>query len=75
MKLDEQKIRELSAMSDDELWRTIRDMLAQHGMHLPDKQPTHEDMMRLRAAFQGAKGIRPLEGMRLMNEYRQKYMK
>ena len=41
----------------------------------PDKQPTHEDMMRLRAAFQGAKGIRPLEGMRLMNEYRQKYMK
>ncbi len=74
MKLDEQKIKELTALPDDELWRSIREMLAQHGMRLPDRQPSHEDMMRLRAAFSGAKGINPIEGARLMREYRQKYM-
>lgn len=75
MKLDEQKIKELSALPDDALWNAIRGMLAQHGMRLPEKQPTHEDMERLRAAFTGAQGINPLQGMRLMREYKEKYMK
>ena len=74
MKIDEKKIQELSALPDDQLWKAIRDMLAQNGIRLPDRQPSHEDMMRLRAAFGGAKGISPIEGARLMREYRQKYM-
>ena len=75
MKLDEQRIRQLCEMDDDTLWREIRAMLSEKGMHLFERQPSHEDMMRLRAAFGGAKGINPIEGARLMREYRQKYTK
>ena len=75
MKYDNQKIKRLSAMSDAALWQEIRTMLSSYGIRLPDKMPSPEDMQHLREAFSIGEGISPMEGARLISEYKRKYMR
>lgn len=75
MKYDNEKIKRLSAMSDAALWQEIRTMLSGYGIRLPDKMPSHEDMQQLRKAFTLGEGISPMEGARLISEYKRKYMR
>lgn len=75
MKYDKEKIKRLSAMSDEGLWQEIRTMLSSYGIRLPDKMPSHEDMQHLRSAFTLGEGISPMEAARLIGEYKRKYMR
>lgn len=75
MRFDKEKIDRLAALPDKELWAEIRGMLSRHGIHLPDKMPSHEDMVRLREAFALGEGISPMEAARFIGEYKRKYMR
>ncbi len=75
MRFDKEKIERLAALPDKELWAQIREMLSRHGIHLPDKMPSHEDMVRLREAFTLGEGISPMEAARFIGEYKRKYMR
>ena len=75
MKFDKAKMEKLSSLPDDKLWEEIRTMLQKHGIHLPDRVPSHEDMVRLREAFSAGEGISPMEAARFIGEYKRKYMR
>ena len=75
MRFDKEKMERLAALPDDQLWAQIRAMLAKHGIHLPDRIPSHEDMVRLREAFTLGEGISPMEAARFIGEYKRKYMR
>ena len=75
MRYDKEKIKQLSAMSDEALWKEIRGMLSSYGIRLPERMPSHEDMQQLRGAFTLGEGISPMEAARLIGEYKRKYMR
>ena len=75
MRLDKEKINRLAALPDEQLWKEIQSMLKKHGIFLPDRVPSTEDMKRLRDAFAVGEGISPMEAARFIGEYKKKYMR
>ena len=69
MKIDRAKLAELCALSDEELWQTVRGIAAQHGLSLPESTPSGDDMARMRAAVSGTK-LNLSEAAKIINEYR-----
>ena len=69
MKFDRGKLAELCALSDEELWRTVRETAAQHGFSLPEATPSKGEMAKMRAAVSGTK-INLGEAAKLINEYK-----
>ena len=70
MKINNEKLRELSAMGDHELWATIRGIAAAHGFKLPEKTPSAEEMAKLRHAITGGAKINLSDAMRIINNYK-----
>lgn len=73
MKLDQEKLKRLSSLSDAELEKEIRRMAAEKGLKLPDASPAHEDLEKLRALLTSDGGFGMMEAMRFYNAYRRKY--
>lgn len=69
MKLDQRLIAELTAMSDDELWRTIRTMAGGKGIRLPEATPPHETLEQLRGAVRGNGTLRLGEAVAVISRY------
>lgn len=55
MKINREKILELAAKPDRELWCEIVKIAASHGISLPEKTPSHEELEKLRGAVTGTK--------------------
>ncbi len=70
MKLDKEKLKGLSELSDEELWKEIQALAKGYGIRLGDRAPSHEDLMRVRRIFRGDEKIGMAEGMRLINKYK-----
>ena len=69
MRIDKQKIAELSSLSDDNLWAEIVRIGASHGFNMPRAVPPHSELEKLRAAVSGEKmklgeAMRILQGLR-----------
>ncbi len=75
MKLSQEQLKRLSALSDAELEREIRRMATEKGLKLPDTKPSHEDLEKLRALLTSDGGFGMMGAMRYYNEYRKKYGK
>ncbi len=73
MKLDKEKLKKLSALSDAELEKEIRRMAEEKGLKLPAASPSHEDLERLRALLSADGGIGMMDAMRYYNAYKKKY--
>ena len=71
MKINREKILELAAKPDAELWCEIVKIAGAHGIRLPDKSPSHEELEALRAAVTGAK-INVGDALRLIDAYRKR---
>jgi hypothetical protein len=54
MKINSEKLRELAALSDSELWGEIRKMAQCFGQTIPERTPPHTEMERIRSALTGA---------------------
>jgi hypothetical protein len=54
MKINSEKLRELAALSDSELWGEIRKMAQYFGQTIPERTPPHTEMERIRSALTGA---------------------
>lgn len=72
MKIDKEKLRELSEKSDAELWQTISGIAAKHGYSLPSNTPTEAEMNKIRSILGGADKLNMREAMRLMQEYKRR---
>lgn len=69
MKINSEKLRELSALSDDALWGEICKMARNFGQTLPSATPSHTDMERIRAALCGTQ-INMSDAMQLLRAKR-----
>ena len=65
MRIDKNKLQELSMMDDARLWETIRELAAGHGISIPEKAPASSEMQKLRSLMQSDK-INPLLAMRIL---------
>ena len=70
MKIDKEKLKKLSELSDEELWRELSSLIKGYGISLGEKTPTHEELMRVRRIFLGEEKISMREGMKLINKYK-----
>lgn len=73
MKLDQEKLRKLSSLSDAELEAEIRRMAADKGLKLPAASPSHEDLEQLRALLCADGGFGMMDAVRYYNAYKKKY--
>ena len=51
MKIDKEKLRALSELSDDALWATIMRIAEGNGISIPKSQPSKDDMAKIREAM------------------------
>ena len=72
MKLDKEKLAELSQKSDGELWEIISDVAAKHGYTLPKGTPQKAEMEKIRAIMGSADKINMREAMRILQEYKRR---
>ncbi len=69
MRIDRNKLEEMAALPDDQLWGQIVKIAAGYGFKLPEKTPTHEEMQKLREMALGSK-INMTDAMKLLNQYK-----
>ncbi len=57
MKFDSYAIEKLLALSDDELWATLKSIASMNGISLPSSAPSNAEMQKLRNIFRGGDGM------------------
>lgn len=72
MKIDREKLLELQAKSDSELWQVINEIAGKHGYNLPKNTPSKSEMDKIRSVLGSADKINMREAMRLMQEYKRR---
>ncbi len=72
MKIDKEKLAELSGKSDSELWQVINEIAAKHGYDLPKNTPKKSEMDKIRAIMGSADKINMREAMRILQEYKRR---
>ena len=70
MKIDKNKLAARAALSDDELWKTIRTIGEKNGFKLPDKAPSGSELQKLRSAMTDADRMSTVAALKLLNKYR-----
>ena len=70
MRLDKDKLNELVALPDDELWRTVVEIGKSRAFTLPDKTPAHEELEKLRAIAKDGSMMNVAAAMKLLGKYR-----
>ncbi len=69
MKINREKVMELAAKPDGELWCEVVKIAKSHGISLPEKTPPHEELEKLRGAVTGAK-LNVGDALRIIDTYR-----
>ena len=72
MKIDKEKLREISGKPDAELWCTISEIAGKHGYVLPKNTPDKAQMDKIRAIMGNCDKINMREAMRLLQEYKRR---
>jgi hypothetical protein len=70
MKIDKNKLAALAALSDEELWKTIRSIGEKNGFSLPEKAPGSSELQKLRSAMTDADRMNTVAALKLLNKYR-----
>ena len=68
MKIDKSKLEAMAALSDAELWQSIKSIASEHGVKMPDNQPRHEALARVRSALADAEKLNLIGAMRIVND-------
>ena len=69
MRFDKDKLNEMVALPDDELWCQVQNIARGYGLNLPSTQPSHAELEKLRGIATGGK-ISMSEAMMLINKYK-----
>ena len=68
MKLDKSKLIAMASLSDSQLWSEIRAMAANHGVDMPEKQPSKYELDKVRSALMDAEKLSLISAARLVND-------
>ena len=72
MQINRDMLTKMAGMNDTELWEQIRAVAKNYGYVLSNKQPTHEELEKMRSLMRGDVQISPMDAMRLINQYKSK---
>lgn len=72
MKIDKEKLNSLVELSDDELWRNVVELGRSHGLSLPNKTPSHDELDKLRAIVKDGSRLNMTTAVKLLSKYRSK---
>ena len=67
-----EKLRQLAALPDRELWDEARRMAAGYGFSLKEDVPSHAELEQLRGLVLGQDRIRMSEALKILNCYTKK---
>lgn len=70
MKLDRDKLLEMVALPDDQLWQKIVEIGKGHGFTLPTATPPHEELEKLRGIAKDGSKLNIVGAMKLINKYK-----
>ena len=70
MKFDKDKLNELVALPDDELWRTVISIGKSHGITLPEKTPAHAELEKLRSIARDGSKMNIGLAMKMLQRYK-----
>lgn len=72
MKINKEKIAELAALEDSQLWLVITQAALKYGYTLPAEVPKKEDMAKLRSIMNEAEKISAKDILKLMSAFKAK---
>ena len=72
MKIDKEKLKELSGKSDAELWGIITGIASKHGYNLPQNPPERAEMEKIRAIMGNVEQMNMRDAMRILQEYKRR---
>ncbi len=70
MKIDKDKLKALSLLSDVELWATICEVAKGHGITVPLKPPSPDDMAKIREAMSDPDRLSIASALKIINKHR-----
>ncbi len=73
MKIDREKLKVYAAMPDRELWANIVKLAAERGIKLPENDPPHEELEKLRAIVMSPEKLNVIAAMKVINSYRKEH--
>ena len=72
MKINKEKIKELTALEDDRLWQVITQTAQKYGYSLPAEAPSKKEMAKLRNIMNEAEKISAKDILKLMTSFKEK---
>lgn len=70
MRFDRDKLNEMVALPDDELWKKVVEIGRSHGFVLPSKTPEHAELEKLRSIARDGSRINVGLAMKMLNKYK-----
>ena len=70
MKIDKEKLKAMSRLSDAELWATIRAVAEAHGIRTPEQAPSCDDMRKIKSALSEADKLNLSEALKIIDNHR-----
>ncbi len=67
MKIDKSKLDAMAKLSDSELWAQIKSVAEAHGIKMPEKQPSADELSKVRGALSEADKLSLMTAMRMVN--------
>lgn len=71
MRINQEMLRELAALPDNELWARVTEIAKCHGFNLPKNTPSHSELEKLREIARGPK-LTLGDAVKLVNEYKRR---
>lgn len=70
MNFDSHAMEKLLALSDEELWATLKSIASMNGISLPSGAPSSAEMQKLRGIFKGGEGLSLEKAREIVEEYK-----
>lgn len=70
MRLDRDKLENMIALPDDELWAAVVEIGKSHGFTLPEKTPPHDELEKLRSIARDGSRMSLAGALRILSKYR-----
>lgn len=70
MRIDKDKLRAMSMLSDEELWKMIRQIGDAHGVKTPEAAPSCGDMQKIKSALRDADKINLAGALKIIDNHR-----
>ena len=67
MKIDKSKLEAITKLSDEALWAQIKSVAEQHGIKMPENQPSGNELNKIRETLSDADKLSLMTAMRMVN--------